>query len=228
MPGLPRSIEQILEHQAMRWVPPEAPERVRSESRATLVTVSRQLGSGGGEIAHRLAQELGVDYYDREIIRRIAESAHLDDRVVSEQDEHDHQELTDWLAAFSGDSHMSASAYRQHLTRVVEAIGRRGGAVILGRAAHLILKPGEALRLLVVAPLEKRVLRVMARESLSRAEAERRVVGVDAERAAFLRKHFHCAADDPADFDVVVNTGTLEVEGAVAAVRALLPVRVPA
>jgi cytidylate kinase len=102
----------------------------------------------------------------------------------------------------------------------VGAIAHHGSAIILGRGAHLILGRGEALRVYVVAPLEARVATVMRREGIPEREARRQVQAVEADRAAFLMKHFHVQLDDPSRFDIVVNTGLLGVAGAAAAVRA--------
>jgi len=193
------------------------------------VTVSRQHGAGGAEVARTLAKELGLDLFDREIIQRIADSAHLSERVVSSLDEKDRELLADWLSALSSRGYLSPMEYRYHLTRVVGAVAHHGGAVILGRGAHLILGQGEALRVLVVAPLEARVRAVMDREGLGERDARQRIVTVEADRKAFLMKHFHADFADPTTFDLVVNTAVLDIQGACGAIRAAverLPARV--
>ena len=213
-----RSIEALVDHQARRW------QLVRTERREEavlpVVTVSRQHGAGGGEVAKRVAEELGLDLFDREIIQQVAESTHLSQRVVSSLDEKDRELLTDWLGAISSRNYLSPVEYRYHLSRIVGALAHHGGAVILGRGAHLILGQGEALRVLVVAPLEDRVRSVMDREGLDERDARRRIVAVEAERKAFLMKHFHTDFADPTTFDIVVNTAVLGVAGACGAVRA--------
>jgi cytidylate kinase len=212
-----RSIEALVDEQARRW------QLVRQERREEVlrpvVTVSRQHGAGGGEVARRLAEGLQLDLFDREIIQRIAESTHLSERVVSSLDEKDKELLTDWLAAISSRGYLSPAEYRYHLSRIVGAVAHHGGAVILGRGAHLILGQGEALRVLVVAPVETRVRAVMEREGLAEREARRRIVSVEADRKAFLMKHFHVDFADPATFDLVVNTAVLGVDGACSAIR---------
>jgi hypothetical protein len=167
-----------------------------------------------------LAADLGIDLFDREIIQRIAESTHLSERVVSSLDDKDREILADWLSALSSRSYLSPMEYRYHLSRVVGAVAHHGGAVILGRGAHIILGQGEAVRVLVVAPLEARVRAVMQREGLPEREARQRIVAVEADRKAFLMKHFHADFGDPTTFDVVVNTAVLGVRGACGAVRA--------
>ena len=221
-----RSIEALVDEQARRWQLVRANER-REEQARPVVTVSRQHGAGGGDVARALARERGLDLFDREIIQQIAESAHLSERVVSSLDERDKELLADWLASLSSRSYLSPVEYRYHLSRVVGAVAHHGGAVILGRGAHLILGPGEALRVHVVAPLEARVRSVMQRESVSEREARRRIVAVEADRKAFLIKHFHADFSDVSAFDLVVNTSVLGVPGACEAIRSALA-RLPA
>lgn len=217
---VPRSINQIVEEQARRWElgRREAP----GASRRPVIAVSRQHGAGGALVAQRLAQDLSLDLFDREIIQQVAESASLSARVVSALDEKDREVLTDWLAAFASVSYMSPNAYREHLTRVVGAIACHGGAVILGRGAHLILGPARALRVFVVAPLEARVAEVARRDGIPEREARRRIVEIEDERQAFLARHFHSNFADPSTFDLVVNTGILGIEGSVGVVRAAI------
>jgi cytidylate kinase len=220
-----RSIEALVEEQAHRW------QLVRSERhdevRRPVVTVTGQHGAGDAELARRLAADLGLDFFDREIIHRIADSTHLSERVVASLDEKDRELLTDWLAAISGPGYLSPAEYRYHLSRIVGTVAHHGGAVILGRGAHLILGQGAALRVLLVAPLEPRVQTVMKSEGLSEREARHRIVTVEADRKAFLMKHFHADLADVTTFDIVVNTAVLGIEGACGAIRAALE-RLPA
>jgi cytidylate kinase len=211
-----RTIEAIVEEQAHRWQLRR--EERRAEARRPVVTMSREHGAGGDAIAGRLAQTLGLDLFDREIIQRIAENTHLSERVVASL-EKDQEVLTDWLASISSRTYLSPVEYRYHLSRVVGAVAHHGGAIIIGRGAHLILGQGEALRVLVVAPLEVRVRAVMESEKLDERDARRRIISVEADRKAFLMKHFHADFADPTTFDLVVNTSVLGVEGACEVVR---------
>jgi hypothetical protein len=192
-----------------------------SQARA-VVAISRQSGARGGEVASNLGRELGLHVYDRELIQKISESAHLSERVVAILDEKDRSMLTDWFASLTVDPYLSPFGYIQHLTAVVTAIARLGGAVIVGRGCHLILRPGQGLRVFVVAPLEERIRTVAAREAVSRHEAEHRIAAEEAERQAFLRKYFRADFGDHAAFDLVINTAALGVGGAVQAIRGAL------
>ncbi len=187
-----------------------------------MLTVTGQHGARGDELSERLASDLGFDHFDREIIHRIAESAHLSERLVASVDGRKRELLSDWLAALAGRIYLSPTAYRYHLARVIGAIAQQGGAVVLGRGAHLLLGRGEALRVLAVAPLEDRVRSVMEGEGLPERDARQRIEEVDADRRAFILMHYHSEFADAAAFDLVVNTAALGLEGSIAAVRAAL------
>jgi hypothetical protein len=211
-----RSIEALVEEQARRWGIRR--EGSPHESPQPTVTVARMHGARGDALAGRVAEQLGFVLFDQELLHRVAQSAHLSDRVVSALDERDRELLTNWLAGFASRSYMTPVEYRYHLAKVVGAIAHQGGAVIVGRGAHLILGEGAALRVLAVAPLEARVRNVMEEEGLAEREARRRVVEVEADRRAYLMKQFHAEFADATGFDLVVNTAALGVEGAASVV----------
>jgi len=215
---MPRTLEALVEHQARQWQLTRA-ERP-GEPRRPVLTVSHLHGAGGEELVARLAKELELEVFDREIVHRIAQTTQLSEQVVSALDDRAKAVLTEWLDGFASQHYLSSAEYRYQLARVVGAVAHHGGAIILGRGAHLVLMAGEALRVLVVAPLEARIARVMRREGIAERDARRQVLSVDAERRAFLMKHFHADLHDVGAFDLVVNTSVLGVAGAAAAVRA--------
>jgi cytidylate kinase len=217
---MPRSLEALVEEQAHRWQ--LVREQRPSDERGPVVTISRQPGAGGGEVVRRLAEELGLDVFDREIIRQIAESTHLSERVVSTLDEKARAWLSDWLEGLASRDFLSAAEYRYQLTRIVGAIAHHGGAIIVGHGAHLVLGEGEALRVKLVSPLDARVAAVMKRNAIGEREARRQVLAVEAGRRAFVMQHFHVDLDDPARFDLILNTVRLGAAGSVALVRAAL------
>jgi cytidylate kinase len=211
-----RSIEQLIEEQAHRWQLREV-ERP-AESRRPVIAVSRQHGAGGDELARRLGPKLSLEVFDRELIQRIAEKAQLREQAVTALDERDRAVIDEWLAPFAAERYLTQYDYLHHLIGVVAAIARRGGAVIVGRGGHLLLRAGEALRVMVVAPLEARIAAVADQEGLSPRDARQRIETVESERRAFLHKYFHAEFDDPSQFDLVVNTAVLGLDGALAAV----------
>jgi Cytidylate kinase-like family len=189
-----------------------------------VIAMSREPGSRGRELALALGDQLDLQVYDREIIHKVAESTHLREQTVAFLDEKPRSLLTDWMSSVEpGDAYLSPYVYFQHLVSAIKAIARHGAAVILGRGAHLILAPGQALRVLVTAPHADRVRTVASREGVDLHEAQRRIAHAASERRAFLEKYFRVHGDDPSSFDLVVNTAALGIAGSVDVVRAALP-----
>jgi cytidylate kinase len=217
-----RSIEALVEEQVRRW------RLARTQEVAVVtrpvVTVTGQHGARGDDLSRQLAANLGFDLFDREIIHLVAESAHLSDQVVATLDGKKREMLAEWLAGFASRNYLSSAEYRYHLAHVIGAIAQQGGAVILGRGAHLLLE-GRALSVLAIAPLEDRVRAVAAREGMTERAARRRIAEVDSDRRAFILMHYHEEFADPSVFDMVVNTAKLGLDASVAAIRAALEAR---
>jgi hypothetical protein len=187
-----------------------------------VITLSQLPGARGHDLALRLCDDLRYVLLDREIIHAIAGRAHVGDRVVAALDEQERPAVEELLASMRPARPLGERGYFEHLVQVVRAFGRRGGAVIVGRGAHLILGPGEALRVLVEAPREFRVAAQAERDQVPFDEAVRRVAAAEAARRKFLREHFQAEADDHEAFDLAVNTRSLGLDGAAAAIEAAL------
>ena len=212
-----RPLSHLVEEQAHRWLLEKAKEH--ASPRRLVVTLSRQPGARGEELAKRLAETLGLEIFDQEIPQRIADAAHLREQAVRLLDERERSLIMDWLGPYTNEDYLTHYEYLHYLITVVAAISRQGGAIVVGRGAHMLLHEGEALRVRVVAPIKARVALVAARDGLSERAARDRVAAVEAERHAFLQQYFRGKYDDAGQFDLVVNTGSLGIDGAVDAIR---------
>lgn len=201
--------------------PPVVPDDGGSAFRP-VIALSRQEGARGEEVAEALAGRLRLQVYDREILHGIAQNVRCQDAVIAALDERKRTLLADFFSSLTPDEHVSPYAYFVNLTLVVSSIARAGGAVILGRGAHLILSRGQALRIRVVAPLDDRVRAVASAQGMDRAQAAQKITATEKERRDYLRQYFGNRSDDETAFDLVVNTSVLGVEGAVAAVAGAL------
>lgn len=188
------------------------------------ITISREYGSGGGEVARLLAQRLGWELVDHEILVRIAQEL-----GISEFEAEEHDERADSLVNYLIDSMRvlqpamftiepqplltNMRLYQEALTRVVEAAVARGHVVIVGRGAQVLLaKHRDVLHARVVAPLELRIQYVMQREGLNKSEAESRIQMKDHDRKRYLHAQYRCDASDATLYDVVANSGVLDLD----------------
>jgi cytidylate kinase len=198
-----------------------------TEAQMRAVTISREYGSGGGEIASRLAAKLGWRLVDHEIIVQVAHELDISVEEAESRDESAQSTVSLILnsmravnpAMFSvtpvpveSDEQM----YREALTRVVEAAAATGNVVIVGRASQVLLADyRDILHVRVVAPLEKRVEYVMRREALKKEDARSRIQLKDRDRQRYLQSEYHHRPDEAQLYDLVINTGVLDLDSAV-------------
>lgn len=219
-------IEQLIERQARLW---EVRERLAREggeaarqalvhlSEGPWVTVSRQLGSSGNELAQQLAGQLDWQVYDREILSEIARHSPVREKILSRLDEHAAGHFNDYVRHLLVPEDLGQAGFLQEMTRVIWALARQGKAVILGRGANWFLDARFGLRVRVVAPVEVRVARLVEQEGLEPERARRRVRAHDAEQQAFIRQAYARDIDDALGYDLVLNLERIDLETATAA-----------
>jgi CMP/dCMP kinase len=106
--------------------------------------------------------------------------------------------------------------YHQALRRVVETAANTGNAVIVGRAGQVLLaKRRDVLHVRIVAPFEQRLHYVMQREGLDEADARARIQQKDRDRSRHLQSQYHRDVNDPLLYDLVLNSGVLDLESLV-------------
>jgi dephospho-CoA kinase len=213
------SIDHFVDQQISLW---QEERRIRERKgvegnvlRPT-ICVSREYGARGAAMGRMVAERLGFRFYSDELIHDIAEQAHVRQQVVESLDERVQDGIAEWVAGLIRRGVFAPSDYLRNLSNVVLTLARHGRGVIVGRGAHFLLDGKTTLRVRVIAPLELRVARIAGRDSLSEADARAKVLRIDGERVAFNRQHYDADIGDPNHYDLVVNAGTLGVEGAAA------------
>jgi cytidylate kinase len=198
------------------------------------ITISREYGSGGGEIAARLAKRLGWQVIDHEVVVRVAQML-----LVSEEEAEEHDECIEGLASRIFKSlrlvhpsmpftieippSMDSRAFYQARCQVIEGALASGQVVIVGRGAQAHLaQRRDVLHVRIVAPLVARIAYVMSREGLAREAAHARILKKDQERARYLETFYHRHPGDPHLYDLVLNTGILDLESAVEVIAIVL------
>lgn len=173
-----------------------------------VITLSRDHGALGRQIANALAQRLGIPVYDREILDKIAERLHTDPKTLKMLDESVARARDMWLLRLFTGQDLSEDSYRIHLVNVLLSLGRSGG-VILGRGGNVVLATSCALRVRITASPDVRQRRVCERYTITPEEAHRQIVDIDANRGRFVWELFHRRNNDPTNYDLVINTDRL-------------------
>lgn len=211
-----KAIHQLIEEQVRRWE--LLKKEIVEEKPVPVITLSREPGSGGKLVAKAVADRLGLDLFHQELIAAMAENAETSTRVIRTLDEKGVSMLEDWVSAAISDRHLWPDEYVQLMMRVIGTIGRHGKAIIVGRGANFVLPEQDRFRVRIVAPLGLRVNCVAKTHGVGKKEAKKRVLRTESDRRAFVRKYFHSDICDPANYDMILNTGTLSVESSANAI----------
>lgn len=192
-----------------------------------IITVSREFGSGGREIGKRIADELGIAYYDKEIISEIAKT---DGKL---QDIPDKELIKEYPVSF-GRTFASLSFFRTSAVnlvvkeqRIIRNIAKKGeDFVIVGRSADVILKKYKPCNIFVYADMASKIKRCKKRlekgEKLTDKDIERKIKQVDGAR----KKHRDLISTDKwgdrKNYQLLINTTGIEIKCAVSAVMSYI------
>ncbi len=193
----------------------------------SVVTVSRMFGSGGSEVAARVASALGFALLDNAFVDRVAAGLGASREEVEEREERLPslaERLADTLAlgspeivpaAMHGDLPFTEERMLEVTRRVVEEAVAAGPVVLVGRGAQAYLAPREdALHVFCCGPVDALARRIAERERIDLAAATKRVEETNARRDHYVRRHWHREWRSPAQYDLCVNTARLGIEGA--------------
>ena len=182
-----------------------------------IVTIEREYGSGGGEIAQRLAAQLGWKLWDQLLTEEIAKLAECPKAVVEVREERTDPLYYRLFKSFlRGSYEGSLNVHKLKLVdsesilkltqRVVHSAARSGNSVIVGRGAqHFLRNRPDTLRVFLYAPREDKVRSLVARGK-SENEAEQLVDSVDRERTDFIQKYFAVEWPSRAVYHTMINT----------------------
>lgn len=204
----------------------EQPVSSEPGGRIRAITLSRQYGSGGGEIARRLADKLGWRLVDHEVVLGVAHELGVSLEEAEAQDERTESLVSRLLAGISlaypnegtelaSTPEARAALYQNALRKVVETAAAEGDAVIVGRGSQVVLADRrDVFHARIVAPLNARVAYVARRERLSEQQARERIHHKDQDRIKSLQARFHRHPDEASLYDLTVNTGVLTLADA--------------
>jgi cytidylate kinase len=182
-----------------------------------IVTIEREYGSGGGEIAQLLANKLGWKLWDQLLTEEIAKLADCPKNVVEGREERTDPLYYRLFKSFlRGSYEGSLNAHKLKLVdsesimkmteRVVQNVAKTGNSVIVGRGSqHFLRNRPDTLRVFLYAPREAKVRRVIARGK-SQSDAQELVDSVDRERSDFIQKYFRVEWPDRAVYHTMLNT----------------------
>ena len=183
----------------------------------TIITLGRQFGSGGRAVGKKLAEDLGIPYYDKEILQRAAKESGICESLF---ENHDEKPTSSFLYSLVMDTYsagyatmgmqempMSQKVFLAQFD-TIKKIAEEGPCVIVGRCADYALEEFDnVVSVFVHAPLEKRIARVGEYEKIDTAAAKKMVLQNDKKRASYYNYYSNKKWGDGATYDLCVNTG---------------------
>ena len=137
-----------------------------------MITISRETGSGGHTIGKMLAERLGYDFYDKELIPLVAKKMHLDEETILENGENmsdkTYLDMASGFILFSRKEKVPVDQIQETQNKLIKAIARKGNCVIVGRGADYILSDREdAFHVFIHANMEHRIARVQRHDGIT-------------------------------------------------------------
>jgi cytidylate kinase len=212
-------MEKLIEQQIRRWALEVQAARAaargpRPAAGSPIITVSRQLGSGGTEVAEIVARRLGFQLVDREVIRLVVEESGVRKDLVATLDERTRSGIETWVDGVLHSRIFTSEDFVRSLGRVLITVARTGSAVVVGRGANFILAGDPGLHVRTVAGKEHRIRRLMRLHEIPLEEARERVESTDRNRTEFVERYLHRHIDDPTAYHVVLNLEEIGIDRA--------------
>ena len=192
-----------------------------------VITISREFGSGGRELGVKLADKLGIPFYDKELISMAADDINIAEEAFRHYDEHivvydplDRQ----YYHAFSDvyQIPMSDQIFVAQ-SNVIRRLASHGPCIIVGRCADMILT--DSLNLFIYAKMKDRIRRMLELESEAESdgkEMERRIREVDRKRKEYYQYYTGNTWGRAQNYHLCLDSGPVGVEGCLRAVLAYL------
>lgn len=198
-----------------------------------IITISRQAGSGGHEIAELLAEKLNIPLHDRNVVEEAVKELGLED--VENVDEVDEKLVVDYFEKFAKGYHaifgkgklyhmmpqteeaptISEKMYQTE-SKIIKKLAEAGPCVIVGRCGDYVLKDrDDVLSVFITAEEEERVQRMMERRELSHERAVNAVEFADRDRAKYYNAYTDRKWGVPESYDMVISSTKLGIDGAV-------------
>lgn len=183
-----------------------------------IITIGREFGSGGHEIAEKLSKELGIMLYDKDLIKSAADKFHFDENVLAYYDEKPVNSVLfplnlSTLPYAVGDSVEERAAVAEF--SIIREKSETESFVVVGRCAEHILKDKDIISVFISADPKDRIDRVCKKYDLYEHDADALI-----NRSNNVRKHYHdYYCDDPwgdaTTYDICLNSSLFGIDGCV-------------
>ncbi len=190
----------------------------------TVITISRQFGSGGRLIGKKLAEKFGVPFYDRELIELAVEESGFSKEVFEKVDERASSSLLYTLSVSPGIMHGVTGMADLPLndkvflvqTKIIKDVAAKGGCVIVGRCADYILKEyHNVVNVFIRSNMNDRIDRATNVYKISMNNASKEIQKMDKKRANYYSFYAHSKWGVAENYDLCINSGRIGIDQSV-------------
>ena len=202
-----------------------------------IITIGRQYGSGGNEIGRKLAEELGIDFYDKNILRMKSDESGIKESYFHQADEKAGSRLLYRIVSGMtpemrepsfGSDLISADNLFRFQSEVIRKLAEEQSCVIVGRCADYVLEDAddiELVRVFIYADMDARIRRVREKELYAPEDVRKNVKRIDKERRNYYRYYTGRGWADPENYDLLINTSTTGIKGSVRMIEEYIKIR---
>lgn len=192
-----------------------------------IINVGRQLGSGGRIIGSRIAKDLGLKFYDREILDLAAQESGFNKKLFERNDEHKGflKTLFCTFTSFASESNpyanqLSDESLFKFQSDAIRNAAEKDSCVFVGRCADYILRDHTVcINIFITANMEDRIKRISELLNISEKEAEKKCIEGDKTRADYYNYYTGKTWGDAQSYDLCINSSVVGIEGAVAIIK---------
>ena len=199
-----------------------------------IITTGRQYGSGGAEVGRKLAEKLGINVYDKNILRMNSDESGIEESYFHLADEKAGNRLLykiissltpDKSAPSYGADLISADNLFRFQSEVIRKLAAAESCVIIGRCADYILEGQEGLvRIFIYSDMQSRIARITEKNLYEPKDVVKNIKRIDKERRDYHRYYTGREWEALENYDLIINTGTIGVDGAVQVIQDYLKV----
>ena len=200
-----------------------------------IIAIARQYGSGGKTIGEMLAKDLGIHFYNREILRLASDDSGINERFFAQMDERVKNNLLFSVAkkVYNGelippdsDEFASSDNLFNYQAKVIKELAEQESMVVIGRCGDFVLKNHPRLiSVFIHAPFDYCIERALERSALSRKEMEKHMARTDKQRGSYYKYHTGQIWSDARNYDLCLDSSKLGFEGCVKAIKSYRDIR---
>ena len=176
-----------------------------------VITISREYGSGGRYVGRLIADKLGIKFYDKEIITKLAEKTGLSEEYI-ESNEQKKELLANLNSGYYFGLNNSDELFLKE-TELIKELANKESCVIIGRCADFILKDRKnIMKVFIYSNMEDKINRVTTFYKLDKEKAQKEITRIDKLRVNHYKYYTEKEWNNHSNYDICINTATLGVE----------------